>query len=108
MAGRAPLVRAARRMNESEDLGNESEDLGALLEGFINRVSHPRGRTLSFLHEASVTVPQVVLLNFALTIARSTPSSLAAIMGISPPSISQMIERLARLGLVRRTEDLED
>ena len=79
-----------------------------MLEAFVNRASHPRGRALSFLHEASVTVPQVVLLNFALTIPDSTPSKLSAIMQMSLPSVSQMIDRLVKLGLVRRGEDLQD
>ena len=86
---------------------SEYDELGALLEAFVNRASHPRGRALSFLHEASVTVPQVVLLNFALTIPDSTPSKLSAIMQMSLPSVSQMIDRLVKLGLVRRGEDLQ-
>jgi DNA-binding MarR family transcriptional regulator len=87
---------------------NSNDELGALLEAFVNRVSHPRGRTLSLMSEAQVTLPQVILLNFALTIPDSTPSSLAAIMKISLSSVSQMIERLAKLGFMQRIEDAED
>jgi len=86
----------------------DMEHLGELLETFINRVSHPRGRTLTLIAEASVTVPQIVLMNFALNIPNSTPSTLAAVMNISLPSVSQMIERLVKLGLLQRREDPED
>jgi DNA-binding MarR family transcriptional regulator len=85
----------------------ESE-LGALIEASINRISHSRGRVLTLMAKASVTVPQVILLNFALKNPDSTPSSLAAILKISLPSVSQMIERLVKLGLAQRTEDSKD
>ncbi len=97
----ARSCRDARRLTDAEELG-------ALLEAFINRVSHPRGRVLSFMADASVTVPQVILLNLALATPDSTPSHLAAAMKISLSSVSQMIERLVRLGLAERTEDAAD
>jgi DNA-binding MarR family transcriptional regulator len=86
----------------------DESELGSLIEAFVNRVSHPRGRVLTFMAKASVTVPQVILLNFALRNPDSTPSSLAAIMKISLPSVSQMIERLVKLRLAQRTEDSKD
>jgi len=58
----------------------DDQRFGGLIEAFVNRVSHPRGRVLTLMARASVTVPQVILLNFALTIPDSTPSSLAAKM----------------------------
>jgi DNA-binding MarR family transcriptional regulator len=82
--------------------------LGGLLEAFMNRVAHPRGRALAFLTRSSVTVDQAILVNHALTRPGSTPTSLAATMNLSLPSISQMIERLAQLGMLRRTEDPAD
>ena len=87
---------------------SEQDDLGLLLEAFVSRISHPRGRALGFMTDASVTVPQVILLNYALTIPRGTPSSLAQAMHLSLPSISQMIDRLVTLGLLRRREDSAD
>jgi DNA-binding MarR family transcriptional regulator len=86
----------------------ERAELGDLLEAFVNRVSHPRGRALTFLAKAGVTVDQAILLSFALQHPGSTPSSLAAMMNLSLPSVSQMIERLVKLGLLRRREDPED
>lgn len=82
--------------------------LGALLEAFMNRVAHPRGRALAFMTRSSVTVDQAILMNHARTRPGSTPTSLAATMNLSLPSISQMIERLARLGMLRRIEDPAD
>lgn len=82
--------------------------LGALLVAFLNRVSHPRGRALTFLAKSGVTVDQAILLNAALEQPGSTPTALATKMSLSLPSISQMLERLAKLDLVRRLEDSED
>ena len=58
------------------------EKLGAVLEAFVNSVSLLRGCTLNLMAAASVTVPQIVLLNFALTLPNSTPSSRASTMKI--------------------------
>ena len=58
--------------------------------------------------EASVTVPQAILMNYAMTAPHCTPSQLAANMNISLSSISQMIERLVKLGYLRRAEDAGD
>jgi DNA-binding MarR family transcriptional regulator len=86
----------------------DDQRLGLLVEAFVDRVSHPRGRVLNLMARASVTVPQVILLNFALRIPASSSSSLAAKMRMSPPSASQMVERLVRLGLAARAEDPND
>jgi len=86
----------------------DDQRLAALIEAFVNRVSHPRGRVLNLMARASVTVPQVILLNFALTIPGGTPSNLAAKMRMSLPSVSQMIDRLVKLKLVARAENPAD
>ncbi len=83
-------------------------ELGALIEAFVNRVSHPRGRALAFLARSRVTVDQAILLSASLRASGSTPTTLAAEMGLSLPSVVQMIERLALVGLVRRGEDPRD
>ena len=80
--------------------------MGLMLEAFVNRISHPRGRALAFMSEASVTVAQVILMTHA--ICGGTPSSLAAAMNLSMSSVSQMIERLVKLGFLNRSEDAED
>ncbi|HEY1453684.1 MAG TPA: MarR family winged helix-turn-helix transcriptional regulator [Roseiarcus sp.] len=86
----------------------DDQRLGGLIEIFVNKVSHPRGRVLNLMARASVTVPQAILLNFALTMPDSKPSSLAARMRMSRPSVSQMVDRLVRLKLVARAEDPTD
>lgn len=87
---------------------DDDSDLGRLLETFVNKVSHPRGRALAFMSEASVTVAQVILMNAAMTERDSTPSSIAATVNLSLSSVSQMIERLVKLGFLQRSEDAED
>lgn len=86
----------------------EHQQLGELIEGFVNAVSHPRGRVLKYMTETSVTVPQAILINLVDQHSGSTPSSLAEKMQISLPSASQMIERLVKLGFLQRTEEAED
>jgi len=93
-------------MRKKRDAAAEEEDLGLLLEAFVNKVSHPRGRALSFMSEASVTVAQVILMSHA--VGGGTPTSLAAATSLSLSSVSQMIERLVKLGFLRRSEDPED
>ena len=86
----------------------ERNELGDLLVDFVNRVSHPRGRALTFLVSAGITVDQAILLNCAQQQPGSTPSTLAGMMSLSPSSVSQMLDRLHGLGMVRRTEDPND
>ena len=86
----------------------DERELGSLLETFVNRVSHTKGRTVDFMSKASVTVGQAILLNAALTNPGSSPSDLASTMHISLSSASQMIERLAKLGFLDRSEDVKD
>jgi len=88
--------------------GVSDNSLGGLLEALMNRTSHPRGRALSFLAKSKITVDQAILLNHALAQPGSTPTTLAAKMGLSLPSVSQMVERLVSVGLVRRIEDPHD
>lgn len=90
-------------MNERDHTPN----LGALLEALVNAVSHPRGKALAFLARARVTVDQAILLDRARR-SGSTPSSLAAEMGLSPSSVSQMIDRLVAGEYVRRVDDARD
>lgn len=80
--------------------------LGPLLESFLNRVSHPRGLALTHLAESGVTADQAILLSRVRPgIALST---LAEALNLSLPSVSQMTERLVKLGFVTREESTED
>jgi len=84
-----------------------SPELGFLLHAFVNQVAHPRGRATSFLARHKLSVEQAILLDHA---ARGgiTPSIVAARFGMSMPSASQMVGRLARRGFVRRVTDARD
>jgi DNA-binding MarR family transcriptional regulator len=55
-----------------------------------------------------VTLQQVILLNRIVESRAGTLSELAATLGMSLPSISQMIDRLHKLGLLTRTENSAD
>jgi DNA-binding MarR family transcriptional regulator len=82
--------------------------LGDLLHDFIARVAHRSGSTLTIMNEASVTLPQVILLNRLAERGEATVSEIAAALGMSLPSVSQMVDRLHRLGLVTRIELFSD
>jgi DNA-binding MarR family transcriptional regulator len=82
--------------------------LGDLLQEFVNRVSHRQGNTLAVLTEESVTLQQVLLLRRLQQSGECAPSELADLMHMSPPAVSQMIDRLFALGHVTRTEVSED
>ena len=84
------------------------DEVGDLLQEFVNRVSHLRGNTLSVLTDESVTLQQVLLLRRLQQAGRSTSSGLAELMHMSPPAVSQMIDRLFSLDLVTRAEAPED
>jgi DNA-binding MarR family transcriptional regulator len=84
------------------------DQLGELLQEFVNRISHLQGNTLSVLTEESVTLQQVLLLRRLQQIQESTLSDLALRMRMSAPAISQMIDRLFALGLLSRVEADED
>jgi DNA-binding MarR family transcriptional regulator len=84
------------------------DELGDLLQEFVNRISHLQGNTLSVLTEESVTLQQVLLLRRLQQMGESTLSDLAVRMRMSAPAISQMIDRLFALGLLSRVEADED
>jgi DNA-binding MarR family transcriptional regulator len=86
----------------------QSRALGDLLQDFVGRVAHRSGRTLAIMNEASVTLHQVILLNRLLEARQSTVSALAGSLGMSLPSVSQMVDRLHRLKLVTRAEAADD
>jgi DNA-binding MarR family transcriptional regulator len=90
------------------DDGQMDLALGDTLQEFVNRVSHLQGRTLTVLTEESVTLQQVLLLRRLDQLGESTPSELAERMHMSPPAVSQMLERLFQLKLLTRKESPDD
>lgn len=85
-----------------------AEQLGDLLQEFVNRISHLQGNTLAVLTEEAVTLQQVLLLRRLKQLGESSPSELAAVMRMSLPAVSQMVDRLFLLGLVTRVEAPDD
>jgi DNA-binding MarR family transcriptional regulator len=83
------------------------EQSGDALRRLVDLVSHRTGRALTVMNEASVSLPQVLLLSHVDRGARS-PSDLAGATHVSLPAVSQMIERLVQQGLLVRTEDEGD
>ena len=82
--------------------------LGPLLETFLNHISHPRGLALTHLTEAGVTVDQAILLSRVQSSPGVALSSLAESLNLPLPSVSQMTERLVNLGYLTREESSED
>ncbi|HEY2678676.1 MAG TPA: MarR family transcriptional regulator [Steroidobacteraceae bacterium] len=93
-------------MSDADQTGLEI--VGNLLQEFVNRVSHAQGKTLGVLADASVTLPQVLLLRRVAAKGESIPSGLAEQMHMSLPAVSQMLDRLFELGLVSRKESTND
>ena len=90
------------------DAAEHGNQLGGLLQDLVNRISHRGGQTLAIMNEASVTLQQVIMLHRLSDPGIKTPSELAAALGMSLPSVSQMIDRLLQLKLVTRIEMTAD
>lgn len=75
----------------------------------VDHISHrPQGATLRIMNDASVTLPQILLLNWLIQKKSATPSAVARALNVSPPAVSQMLDRLFQLGLIRRSESADD
>ena len=75
--------------------------------GFLGEMHRcDAGRTLPLLHAAKLTTPQLAALEFVFD--PHTISSVASYLGLSRPATSQMIHKLVRRGLVRRSEGATD
>lgn len=88
--------------------GTGIDEIGAMLQELVNRVSHRGGEVLALMNDAGVTLQQVLLLTRLREAGESNVSELAERLGMSLPAISQMVERLYQLGLLSRVEDRED
>jgi len=78
--------------------------LVALFLGELHRFD--AGRTLPLLHSAKLTTPQLAALEFVFELR--TISSVASYLGLSRPATSQMVHKLVRRGLIRRSEGSVD
>lgn len=91
-------------MNQPKD----GATVGELLLALVDHVSHRGGDTLALMNEAGITLPQVLFLVRLRQAGVSTASELAGRLNMSLPAVSQMVDRLFRLGLLTRAEDAED
>ena len=89
-------------------MSSKTDEVGALLLALVDRVSHRGGDTLALMTEAGLTLPQVLFLTRLRQVGESTPSELAERLNMSPPAVSQMVERLFKLGFLTRNEDAGD
>ena len=81
--------------------------LTKLVTSFLGEVHRfDAGRTLPLLHAAKLTTPQLAALEFVFE--RRTISAVASYLGLSRPATSQMIDKLVRRGLIRRSEGAID
>ena len=71
-------------------------------------VSHRSGLALATMTEATITLPQVLLLNHVARGRATSPSELAKAMRVSLAAASQMIDRLVQQGLLDRAVDPVD
>ena len=81
---------------------------GELLLALVDRVSHRGGDTRALMNEAGTTLPQILFLARLRQAGGGTASDLADTLNMSLPAVSQMVDRLFRLGLLSRAEDAED
>ena len=86
---------------------NKSRRLGSLVDCFLRgMLRYDGGRGVPILHAASLTSPQIAALEF--TGEPQIVSAVATYLGLSRPATSHMIDKLARLGLLRRVEGTTD
>lgn len=95
-------------MGERAALSQPRDSVGELLLALVDRVSHRGGDTLALMAEAGITLPQILFLARLRQASGSTASELAERLNMSAPAVSQMVDRLFRLGLLTRVEDAED
>jgi len=83
----------------------EPNPSGNALRRLVDLVSHRSGSVLALMNEASVTLPQLLLINRVEQFGSVSLSDLAAGSRASAAAASQMIERLVQQGLLHRAED---
>jgi DNA-binding MarR family transcriptional regulator len=88
-------------------LNSKTLSLTKLVTSFLGEVhGFDAGHALPLLHAAKLTTPQLAALEFVFE--RRTISTVASYLGLSRPATSQMIQKLVRRGLIRRSEGATD
>ena len=81
--------------------------LARLVVRFVSAMHrYDDGRTLTLMHTEKLTTPQLAVLEFVR--APRTVSAIAVHVGLSRPATSQMIHKLVKRRLVRRSEGTLD
>ena len=78
---------------------------GDALRRLVDLVSHSSGAVFTLMNDASVTLPQVLLISRVEKSGSASLSDLAESSTASAAALSQMIERLVQQGLLDRAED---
>jgi DNA-binding MarR family transcriptional regulator len=78
---------------------------GDALRRLVDLASHRSGAVVALMNEASVTLPQVLLISRVERVGSASLSDLAEDSSASVAALSQMIERLVQQALLRRAED---
>ena len=81
---------------------------GDALRRLVDLVSHGSGAVFRLMNDASVTLPQVLLMSRVENSGSASLSDLAEGSTASAAALSQMIERLVQQGLLDRAEDPTD
>jgi DNA-binding MarR family transcriptional regulator len=82
---------------------------GHLIHEFVVRIgSVGEAKALTLIHEAGLTMPQVIALSLLHHEGQLPISTLSRRLGLSLSATSAMVQRLVELGLVARTEDPSD
>jgi DNA-binding MarR family transcriptional regulator len=85
----------------------KSMSLPKLVARFLGEMHRfDAGRTLPLLHAQKLTTPQLAALEFVFELR--TISGVASYLGLSRPATSQMLQKLVRRGLIRRSEGATD
>ena len=81
---------------------------GDALRRLVDLVSHGSGAVFTLMNDASITLPQVLLISRVEKFGSASLSDLAEGSTASTAALSQMIERLVQQGLLDRAEDPVD
>lgn len=90
-------------------MSRPSHELSELIRELLALMTQgATGDSLAIMAEAELTLPQIVALQALGSGGPRNISAIAALLGLSLPASSQLIERLVRRGLVERSEDAAD
>jgi DNA-binding MarR family transcriptional regulator len=82
---------------------------GHLIHEFVVRIgSVGEAKALTLIHEAGLTMPQVIALSLLHHEGQQPITTLSQRLGLSLSATSAMVQRLVELGLVARAEDPND